>query len=362
MSSNLMDLFNTDKKKEGKKEESGNKEVEEVEEKQPPTSSIEIKPEIKPEPKEVKKPEVKVPEPVEIPKKTEKIIAKPSFIKERPIVTNTTRTITNDEMDLSPAGDLGTHTITVFGLKGSGKTFLSLSFPGTFFALTFDNKTQSVANENKYAKICTKLGYKNPTDKVTVFNGVRYYDRTSPDNWLKSADFSWVYINRILDSLSEGKLKNLQGNPIERPDWILIDGGEIVHTMLEMVMRNRNGLMAFQGISNRNVWKERRMYIETLLHRCQEIAKKGVIWTSYIQKDEIKEDGDFVSIQDVPKWVDAVLYETDVLIKTERKTGKSSQDFYATVESSKWDIIPETNRILVTDRGASAVIKNKKAI
>lgn len=258
------------------------------------------------------------------------------------------------EFDFSPAEKLSKHTITIYGLKGSGKTYLTLSTPGSHFCLTFDNKSQSIADE-------LEADGKVKEGQIEVHDGVKYYDRTSGDNWLKSSDYSWRYINALLDKIKlEQKDDDSQGRFIERPDWIEVDGGEIVHTMLEMVMRERNNLMPFQGISNRNVWEERRMYIETLLHRCQKIARKGVIWTSYIDKDEIKEDGDYVSIQDIPKWIDAVLYETDVLVKAERKTGKAGQEFYATVESSKWRAIPESGRINVTGRGFAPLIKDKK--
>jgi len=239
-----------------------------------------------------------------------------------------------ETFDISPSDILPKHTITVYGLKGAGKTTLSFSFPGSHLCISFDNKSQPIAREEK-------------ENKVTVYDGVKYYDRTSGENWLNSSDYSWKYLNALLDKIKLDQTDDdAKGRVIERPDWIVVDGGEIVHTLLEMVMRVRNNLMPFQGVSNRNVWKERRMYIEYLLHRCQKIAKKGVIWTSYITKDEIKEEGDFVSIQDVPKWIDAVLYETDVLIKVERKTGKAGQEFYAIVESSKWKTIPETGETI----------------
>lgn len=248
--------------------------------------------------------------------------------------------------DFSPAKKTGKHCVVIYGLKGAGKTYLSLSTPGTHFALTFDNKTQSVAGEMD-----------NP-ERIVVYDGVKYYDRSSPDTWIESAEDSWIYIQGVLDGLEHGFLEDEKGNILERPDWILVDGGEIVHTMLEMVMRGRNSLMPFQGIQNRNVWKERRMYIGELFKRCMQTSKKGVIWTSYIDKDEIKEEGDYVSIQDIPRWIDAVLYETDVLIKALRKTGKTSQEFGAIVESSKWKAIPETSYTDITGKGMDALIKD----
>lgn len=271
----------------------------------------------------VEKKEEKVEEKAE--EEAPKIEAKPFFKKKSAEI----------EFDLSPAEKLAKHVVMIYALKGHGKTSLAFSFPGSHVCLTFDNKSQAIAEEAK------------ETERITVYNGVRYLDKTSGDSWLESADVSWRYINKVLDSLQD------------KPDWITVDGGEIVHTMLEMVMRSRNNLAPFAGIANKNIWKERRMYIEQLLRKCLDKSKKGVIWTSYIDKDELVEDGDFVTVRDVPRWIDAVLYETDVVIKTERKTGKVGQEFYATVESSKWKVIPETGKVDITGKGIESLAKGE---
>lgn len=329
----------TSPQKEKEKEEK-EEEKETPKEEEPQTESP---PEAPPE-KEEKKEEDEVP-----PKEEEKPPEEPTPSKPKEESSPSPPSEIPDKykkFDFSPAKKSAKHCIVVYGLKGAGKTWLSLSTPGTHFALTFDNRTQAVAGEMK-------------EKNIEVFDGVKYYNRSSADKWLESAEDSWVYIEGILEALDSGWLEDDEGSVIERPDWILVDGGEIVHTMLEMVMRGRNSLMPFQGISNQNIWKERRMYIGQLFQKCMQIAKKGVIWTSYIKKEEIKEEGDYVSIQDIPKWIDAVLYECDTLIKVQRKTGKAGQEFQAIVESSKWKAIPESGLLDVTNKGMSALIKDK---
>jgi hypothetical protein len=348
----VFDEFNDEKKKDEKKseepKESESTEKPKEEEKPVEESPSDKKEETEEKPTKKEKEEEKPPEKeVETsPKKDTGDSAPASEPEKPPLASPKEMPEEYKKYDFTPAKKSQKHTVVVYGLKGAGKSTLSLSAPGTHFCLTFDNKTQAVAGESP-----------NP-ERIVVHDGVKYYHKGSAEQWLESSVESWEYIQGLLDALENGWLHDENGKVLERPDWILVDGGEIVHTMLEMVMRAINNLMPVQGISNRNIWKERRMYISELFQRCMQIANKGVFWTSYIQKDEIKDEGDFVSIQDVPKWIDAVLYETDVLIKVIRKTGKSGQEFGAIVESSKWKAIPESGYTDVTNTGMKKLIKD----
>ena len=242
-----------------------------------------------------------------------------------------------EEFDLSPAQPGGKHIIMIFGLKGGGKTSLAFSFPETHGCISFDNKSLPIAEQT------------GKNEKIFVFDGSRYMDKTSAEAWLESADKTWRYLNKLLDSIPKDKI----------PDWMVVDGGEIFHQVAEMVMRYRNNLMPFQGISNKNIWKERRMYIDQLLRKCLSKSKKGVIWTSYIDKDEVVQDGDFITKVDVPRWIDAVMTETDVVIKVERATDKTGQKFFATIESSKWKVLPESAKTDVTGDGIKKLAKGE---
>lgn len=218
------------------------------------------------------------------------------------------------DFDLSDAEMPMCMNFMIYARKGDGKTSLAFSIPGNHNCISFDNKSQAIKEQ-----------LDDPA-RVVVKDGIRYIDESSPERKLESAHMNWRYINKLVDSF-------------ETRDWCDVDGGEIFHTMAEMVMRYKNNLMPFQGISNLNLWKERRMYIKQLFRACQRKAKKGVIWTAYVEKDEIIENGDFVSKKDVPKYIDVVLYETDCVIKCEtKKDNVGKVEFYATVESCK---IPE---------------------
>ena len=93
------------------------------------------------------------------------------------------------------------------------------------------------------------------------------------------------------------------------------------------------------------------MYIDQLHNKCIGIAKKGVIYTTYVKKDEIKKDGDFVTIEDVPKWVDAVMYYTDVVIRVRSKHSDEGAKFLAIIESSKIKNLPTGKIANVTNGG-----------
>ena len=340
----ISDIFASfNKSEEEKKEETesteSKEEVKEPEEKETETKTEEKpaeeekkeqEPEKEPETKEEKKEEPKKEEP----KKEDKTTDLP-FLKKKTPSTNEVPVAKkkDDEFDLSPASPNPKHIILVYGLKGSGKTTLSFSFPKTHQCLCFDNKAVAIAEQT------------DKKDSILVFDGSRYMDETSPDNMLESSDRTWRYINKLLDTIEEP------------PDWIMVDGGELFHTTAEMIMRYRNNLMPFQGIQNRNLWKERRMYIDQLLRKCIQKSKKGVIWSSYIEKDEIIRDGEFVTKADVPKYISAVMRETDVVIKVERETDKAGQKFFATIETSKWPLLPETPRTEITGKGIKALAK-----
>jgi len=76
-----------------------------------------------------------------------------------------------------------------------------------------------------------------------------------------------------------------------------------------------------------------------------------VIYTTYVDKDEIIQDGDFVVKEDVPRWIDAIMYETDVVIRIRRVNTEKGLGFVAEVESSKMDFVfPTGAKIDVTGK------------
>jgi len=229
----------------------------------------------------------------------------------------------DDEFDFTEDDGSGKEVYLVYGKKGEGKTYTALSFPGKIAVLSFDRKSGKIKN---------LLGL----DNVKVWNGIKYMDFSSPEAELKSAEKNWRYLNKLLDKV----IRNWE------PDWIVIDGSEILSHLCELVMRYRNGIMPFQGIKNLNLWKERKQYIRQIHYLSLDIAKRGIIYTAYSEKDEIIEDGEVVSRKDVPKWLDVILYETDVVLKTYTKIVNDTIRFYLLVESSK---IPEIKSGITLD-------------
>lgn len=247
---------------------------------------------------------------------------------------------TKSEFDMSEAKSQSGETYTIYGHKGHGKTFLAYSFPGEISVLSFDRKGVPVKD----------LAY-GGADRLKVFDAVRYHDMSSPEAWLESSDRTFRYINSLLDHIKEEV----------KPDWIVLDGLEIYNQIAEMTMRYRNNLLPYQGVANMNLWKERRLYIRQLHYKALEIAKRGIIYTTYSEKDKVIVDGDVQTLSDVPRWVDVVLQETDVVLKIERKDDKNGVKHWCKVESSKTRI-PTNHIVDCTGKGILDVFPDLKGV
>jgi len=244
-----------------------------------------------------------------------------------------------EKEDFDYSQDKGTmkEVYCIYGLKGEGKTYLAFTFPGKIACLSFDRKSTQVKKRNF-----------NNDDRIVIYDCIRYLDMSSPESFLKSSEKTLRYVNSLLDKIVR---------PWE-PDWVVIDGTEIFQRICEMTMRYRNNLMPFQGIANRNLWKERRLYISQLHNQCISIAKKGVIYTTYTDQEKIVKDGELVTLKDVPRWIDAIMYETDTVIRVEARRDKSGHRFFATVESSK-TTIPTGAEQDITNKGISVFLGGK---
>lgn len=239
--------------------------------------------------------------------------------------------ISTEKWDFAEDKTSGKEVWLFFGLKGHGKTKMALSFTETVEALSFDQKTAPI-----------KANVYGGDPRITVHNAVKYMDYSSPQAQLESSDRTFRFIMALLDHIAAG----------ERPDWILIDACDIYIVIAEMVMRYRNGLQPYQGIANLNLWKERRLYIRQIHHKSIEVAKKGIIYTAFTKQHEIIQDGDFITKEDIPRWIDAVMYETDYVIKTYTVQDEKGKRFMIHVDSSKNDQRIKTGETIdVTGRG-----------
>ncbi len=223
--------------------------------------------------------------------------------------------------DLSPDTSRGKLVIAIHGEKGSGKTtagFIVTSgriggFPaGKTNVISFDNKSKITADQFF------------PNDGITVWNGKLHY-REDPSLCTKSGMISYKYIQKLIQSWKDSP-----------PDWIVFDGFTIMAVILEMAMRFKHNLQPSEGIANRNVWKDRARFVQDLHNLATKVAKYGVMYTTYSEKNELVEAGTVVSKTDVPKYIDVVMQETDVVLHATKAMGKDGDLFYLRVESTKY--------------------------
>jgi len=202
--------------------------------------------------------------------------------------------------------------ICIYGEKGAGKTWLALSLPGKIVVLDFDGQAKPIA----------AYFAKNFGKEIYVFDCRKEY--TADYDHMTEAGFKvYKYVKEVLSHAAE----------TIKPDWVVFDNTDNYHEILEMAMRYVFNLEPYQGISNRNVWKLRKEYMRELHYLAYRAARRGVVYTCYPDKEEIYESGDIYTIYKKPKWLDIVLYETNVILRVE-----PSKDYtrrYAVVESSK---------------------------
>jgi hypothetical protein len=141
-----------------------------------------------------------------------------------------------------------------------------------------------------------------------------------------SADKTFEYINHLLDNYTKR---------YPQPDWVVIDGAQIFQQICEWTMRYRHNLGPFDGIANLNLWKERRMYIRQIHNKALNIARRGIIYTTYVEKDEVIIKGEIVTRKDTPAWIDVLIYETDYVLYT--YYDESKKTYHVRVVSSKND-------------------------
>jgi len=220
------------------------------------------------------------------------------------------------EYDLTEAKPILGVVITQYGLKGTGKTMNAMYMDGAIVFLSFDYKSYPIwANEFN----------KNP--RIKVFDASRYYSEASPTIMLQSAETNFTYLQELLEKII---------TPLN-PDWIVIDGSEIMQKQMEMVMRNRQGLMPFEGVKNLNIWKERNMYLDQIHYSCLRAVKKGLIYNTYTDEhDVVVKDSVVVVREKVPKWIGTIMSFTDVVIYLYSELDRDGKRrFMAHVESSK---------------------------
>jgi len=185
--------------------------------------------------------------------------------------------------------------LVIAGEKGHGKTTLALSMPGNIAVLAYDRKAAPI-----------KFFFYKGDERIRIFDMLRYYNPTSKNEVLEHAVKSVKYARALLNYLKEE-------NTV---DWVVIDNFDVLTRLCEMTARYYNHLQPFGGTGEvgYKLFDERNFYIRAIFQNAFETAKKGVIYTLYLTTQEIVKNGQVMERTRVPKWVDAVLYETDVAL------------------------------------------------
>jgi len=251
------------------------------------------------------------------------------------------------EFSFDDEDDDGLNGITVFsvyGLKNDGKTVICYGIPENgerVLVISFDHMSGAA----------TKLPFiTNAGLEFKIKDGLKFMDRSTLETLQETSDISYGY---LLFLLAEAKKQF-------NPDWIIFDGTEVLNTILEQVMRLRNKLMPYQGISNLNVWKERKQYIDDIHAKAVKCANKGVIYTMYTDQHEVVDkEGQVLRKKDIPKWIGSVMRETHIVIKGDAVFEKGSRHYYAIVEGSKKpDMFPDGKYDVTNKRLRDVVCRN----
>lgn len=221
--------------------------------------------------------------------------------------------------DTSPDTTKGKTIVTIHGNKGGSKTTTGFLLTQGFLGLP-GNRTAAISFDDK-TKITKEQLF--PNENITVYDGKRYFDE-DPKKITISGYISYKYLMQILYSIDY------------EPDWIMFDGLTIESLMLEQAMRFMNNLRPTQGVANLNVWKDRKFMLQALHNLAVRKAKYGVVYTTYSTKSKIVIDGNLVTEQDVPEYVDIVMQETDIVMYASKLKGKDGNLFYYTVETTKY--------------------------
>jgi len=216
--------------------------------------------------------------------------------------------------------------ITIYGEKGTGKTTTALSFRERVAAFSFDDKT-TIIKANMY----------KGDPRIKVFVPVRYWDKSDKNKIPESAKRVWNMMLKTLDWLRDNW----------RPDWIVVDAVEVLEKLIEQVMRHDFNVGPYDGIANRNVWKYRKDLFETFLNKAKEVAKYGVIFTTYPEYSEHISQGEIVNRKQVPKWADYLQLVTDIVLYT--YVDDRTNEFKVKVITSKIDeFLPSGKTYTVT--------------
>jgi len=289
--------------------------------------------------------------------------------------------VVREESEEEVEAEVFKDTILIAAEKSDGKTTAAYSFEGTKFIFAYDNQAYTAARNlpfvlpdfrDKVVKIVEVLerdeeGKPYIWFKVLDKDGNVYMTihlinqlfrpKDKTDKELGKA--ATAVINKTFEILDQLE-KEVAEDPSKRPDWIIVDNFELFVRWSDWAGRLERGIGIFQkgaqpGQDFWGVYDERLALIRTFWSRVLTIAKKGVIYTTYVREIQTITG----EIRKVPKWVEAVKYETmhHILIDKEIKIGGGSR-YIAKILGTK-DVIrfPDGLEVDITNRGLERAIK-----
>lgn len=235
--------------------------------------------------------------------------------KETTIAEFMGETTEEEDFDTSDAVPNPIITMMIYGDKGDGKTTAAFSLPGKHYCLSFDEMSVYVWEE-----VFRKDG------RIKVKDAMRYISKLDGAMWLESADRSFRYINHLFDVDVEEF----------EPDWIVVDGLDIlVRDICEKRMRYALNLDPIKPF-NLLFWQLRNMYADQIHLRATKIAKRGVIYTAYVNEEGIEfVDGKMIKKKRRPQWAAEVKKKVAVVILVERDETETETAFKGRIDSSK---------------------------
>lgn len=215
--------------------------------------------------------------------------------------------------DYTPEKPSSKLAFTVFGQKGSAKTFTAFGITsGRREVISFDHKSVLIA-ENYYQG-----------EDIVVYDGLKYFNE-SEEQVKRTATITMDYVLNLIMQM-------------RNPESIIIDGYDRLAFIAQMHMRNIKNLEPYAPVGGGNLgyyWYVRNEILDRVFDTAYTKTKKSVVYTTYSKKDNIIVDGEIFKSVDVAKWTGNLLTQSDVVIKTNFERSKNGNEYLATIESAK---------------------------
>lgn len=261
--------------------------------------------------------------------------------------------------------------IVIIGDKGSSKTTGALSFkkselpayderrnkPTVIACLSLDKQSFKPVDQYRHMlreKYPESDGYTHTPQgvkeikEIYVYNAIKHWNRDTTQLKLISSEATYNFIKTLLDTVIA---------PL-KPDYIIIDSVFKLNIIGEGVMRKRNGLSAYQGVANRNLWKERNDVVDSIYDRCVDYSGIASIFTTDFDLQEVK-DEDTGSVRErLPKWVERIKKEATTVIEVEGRLDSESMNWFGLVTSSKDTVWKYKKETIWTDYAGQGGVNN----